>query len=221
MRILVVEDEKDLADALARGLGRQGYAVDVAYDGDEALRVAEINEYDLLVLDLNLPKVDGMEVCRRVRSTGSSIGILMLTARTALGDRVEGLDQGADDYLVKPFHFPELLARVRAILRREGEQRQLILKVGDLVLDPNAHRVSVGDTLVSLTAKEFGILEYLMHNAGCVVSQEDLLEHVWSENANLFTQSIKVHINNLRKKLDAAGGEGLIATIKGKGYMIG
>lgn len=221
MRILVVEDEKDLADALARGLGRQGYAVDVAHDGEEALRVAEINQYDLLVLDLNLPKVGGMEVCQRIRGTGSSIGILMLTARTGLGDRVEGLDQGADDYLVKPFHFPELLARVRAILRREGEQRQLILRVGDLVLDPNAHRVSVGDTLVSLTAKEFGILEYLMRHAGCVVSQENLLEHVWSEDANLFTQSIKVHINNLRRKLDAAGGEGLIATIKGKGYMIG
>ncbi len=221
MRILVVEDEKDLADALARGLGRQGYAVDVAYDGQEALRVAEINQYDLLVLDLNLPKVDGMEVCRTIRGAGSSTGILMLTARTALDDRVQGLDQGADDYLAKPFHFPELLARVRAILRREGEKRQLILRVGDLVLDPNAHRVSVGDNLVALTAKEFGILEYLMRNAGCVVSQEDLLEHVWSEDANLFTQSIKVHINNLRKKLAPAGGEGLIATIKGKGYMIG
>jgi DNA-binding response OmpR family regulator len=221
MRILVVEDEKDLADALARGLGRQGYAVDVACDGEEALRVAEINEYDLLVLDLNLPKVDGMEVCRRIRGNGSSTGILILTARTGLGDRVEGLDQGADDYLMKPFHFPELLARVRAILRREGEQRKLILRVGDLVLDPNAHRVSYRDGLVALTAKEFGILEYLMRNAGCVVSQEELLEHVWSEDANLFTQSIKVHMNNLRRKLDASGGEGLISTIKGKGYMIG
>lgn len=221
MRILVVEDERDLADALARGLGRQGYAVDVAFDGEEALRAAEVNEYDLLVLDLNLPKVDGMEVCRRVRAAGSSVGILMLTARTGLGDRVEGLDQGADDYLVKPFHFPELLARIRAILRREGEQRRIILRVGELVLDPNAHRVSFRDSLATLTAKEFGILEYLMRHAGCVVSQEDLLEHVWSEDANLFTQSIKVHINNLRRKLAAAGGEGLISTIKGKGYMIG
>jgi DNA-binding response OmpR family regulator len=221
MRILVTEDEKDLADALARGLERQGYAVDVAYDGEEALRLAEVNNYDLLVLDLNLPKVDGMEVCRRLRDSGSSIGILMLTARAGLGDRINGLDQGADDYLVKPFHFPELLARVRSIMRREGEQRKLILRVGDLVLDPNAHRVSFRDSHVALTAKEFGILEYLMRNVGCVVSQEDLLEHVWSEDANLFTQSIKVHINNLRKKLDAAGGEGLISTIKGKGYLIG
>jgi DNA-binding response OmpR family regulator len=198
MRILVTEDEKDLADALAKGLERQGYAVDVAYDGEESLRLAEVNNYDLLVLDLNLPKVDGMEVCRRLRDSGSSIGILMLTARAGLGDRINGLDQGADDYLVKPFHFPELL-----------------------VLDPNAHRVSFRDSHVALTAKEFGILEYLMRNVGCVASQEDLLEHVWSEDANLFTQSIKVHINNLRKKLDAAGGEGLISTIKGKGYLIG
>lgn len=221
MRILVTEDEKDLADALAKGLGRQGYAVDVAYDGEESLRLAEVNDYDLLILDLNLPKVDGMEVCRKLRDSGSSMGILMLTARAGLDSRVNGLDMGADDYLVKPFHFPELLARIRAILRREGEQRKLILRVGDLVLDPNAHRVSFKDNLVTLTAKEFGILEYLMRNVGCVVSQEDLLEHVWSEDANLFTQSIKVHINNLRKKLDAAGGKDLISTIKGKGYMIG
>ena len=221
MRILVTEDEKDLADALAKGLERQGYAVDVAYDGEESLRLAEVNDYDLLILDLNLPKVDGMEVCRRLRNSGSSIGILMLTARSGLGDRVNGLDQGADDYLAKPFHFPELLARVRAILRREGEQRRPILRTGDLVLDPNAHRVSFKDRHVALTAKEFGILEYLMRNVGCVVSQEELLEHVWGEDANLFTQSIKVHINNLRRKLDAAGGEGLISTIKGKGYLIG
>jgi DNA-binding response OmpR family regulator len=221
MRILVTEDERDLADALARGLERQGYAVDVAYDGEEALRLAEVNDYDLIVLDLNLPKVDGMEVCRKLRDSGSSIGMLMLTARSGLGDRVNGLDQGADDYLVKPFHFPELLARVRSILRREGEHRKPIMRTGELVLDPNAHRVSFRDSHVVLTAKEFGILEYLMRNVGCVVSQEELLEHVWSEDANLFTQSIKVHINNLRRKLDAASGEGLISTIKGKGYLIG
>ena len=221
MRILVTEDEKDLADALVKGLERQGYAVDVAYDGDESLRLAEVNDYDLLILDLNLPKVDGMEVCRRLRDSGSSIGILMLTARAGLESRVDGLDMGADDYLVKPFHFPELLARVRSILRREGEHRKPILRTGNVVLDPNTIRASVRDNQVVLTAKEFGILEYLMRNVGRVVSQEELLEHVWSEDANLFTQSIKVHINNLRKKLDAAGGEGLISTIKGKGYLIG
>jgi DNA-binding response OmpR family regulator len=221
MRILVTEDEKDLADALAKGLERQGYAVDVAYDGEESLRLTEVNDYDLLILDLNLPKVDGMEVCQRLRDSGSSIGILMLTARAGLDSRVNGLDIGADDYLVKPFHFPELLARVRSILRREGEHRKPILRTGDLMLDPNTIRAAVRDTQITLTAKEFGILEYLMRNVGRVVSQEELLEHVWSEDANLFTQSIKVHINNLRKKLDAAGGEGLISTVKGKGYFVG
>jgi DNA-binding response OmpR family regulator len=195
--------------------------VDVAYDGEESLRLAEVNDYDLLILDLNLPKVDGMEVCQRLRDSGSSIGILMLTARASLDSRVDGLDVGADDYLVKPFHFPELMARVRSILRREGEHRKPILRTGDLVLDPNTIRASVRDKQITLTAKEFGILEYLMRNVGRVVSQEEILEHVWSEDANMFTQSIKVHINNLRKKLDAAGGEGLISTIKGKGYLIG
>jgi DNA-binding response OmpR family regulator len=184
MRILVTEDEKDLADALAKGLERQGYAVDVAYDGEESLRLAEVNDYDLLILDLNLPKVDGMEVCQRLRDSGSSIGILMLTARSGFDSRVDGLDTGADDYLVKPFHFPELLARVRSILRREGEHRKPILRTGDLVLDPNTIRAAVRDTQIILTAKEFGILEYLMRNVGCVVSQEELLEHVWSEDAN-------------------------------------
>jgi DNA-binding response OmpR family regulator len=221
MRIMIVEDEKDLADALAKGLNRQGYAVDVAYDGEEALRLVEVNGYDLLILDLNLPKVDGVEVCRRIRASGSPTGILMLTGRSSPDDRVKGLDQGADDYLVKPFHFPELLARVRAILRREAETRKVILRTGNLVLDPNALKAYVGDSEVALTAKEFGILEYLMRNVGRVVSQEELLEHVWNEDANLFTQTIKVHINNLRKKLNSAGGEGLISTIKEKGYMIG
>src|SRR5512136_953661 len=156
MRILVTEDEKDLADALAKGLERQGYAVDVAYDGEESLRLAEVNDYDLLILDLNLPKIDGMEVCRRLRDSGSSIGILMLTARAGLDSRVDGLDTGADDYLVKPFHFPELLARVRAILRREGAHKKPILRTGDLVVDPNTIRAAVRDTQVALTAKEFG-----------------------------------------------------------------
>ena len=221
MRILVVEDEKALADALAQGLSRQGYSVDVAYDGEAALDLAEINSYDLLVLDLNLPKVDGLEVCRRLRASGSSAGILMLTARSGLDDRVSGLDTGADDYLLKPFHFPELLARVRAILRRDGEHRNVILRDGDLVLDPNSMKVFLDETEIPLTTKEFAIFEYLMRNVGRVVSQEELLEHVWNDDTNMFTQTIKVHINNIRKKLDAAGGSGRITTIKGRGYFIG
>jgi DNA-binding response OmpR family regulator len=216
MRILIVEDEKDLADALSRGLRRQGYATDTAYDGEEALDLAEVNDYDLILLDLNLPKVDGMEVCRRIRSSGSSVGILMLTARSGLDDRVSGLD----DYLMKPFHFPELLARVRAVLRREGETRHTILRIGDLVIDPNAMRGYFRGSEITFTVKEFSIVEYLMRNAGRVVSQEELLEHVWNEDANLFTQTIKVHINNIRKKLKNAGAGDLIKTVKGRGYVI-
>jgi DNA-binding response OmpR family regulator len=220
MRILVVDDEKDLTNALVTGLSRQGYSVDAAYDGEAALQQAEVNAYDLYVLDLNLPKLDGMEVCRQLRQSGSTSGILMLTARSGLDDRVSGLDLGADDYLVKPFHFPELLARVRAILRRESDKHQVILRNEKLVLDPNAFKVYIGETEVILTAKEFGILEYLMRNVGRVVSQEELLEHVWNEDANLFTHAIKAHINNIRRKLERAGGRGSIATVKSKGYLI-
>lgn len=220
MRILVVEDEKSLADALVVGLSRHGYSVDATYDGEEALRILEINSYDLVVLDLNLPKINGLEVCRRLRASGSSAGILMLTARSALDDRVNGLDLGADDYLIKPFHFPELLARIRAILRREGEPRQVLLKTGSLVLDPNSMKVYLGDAEIVLTVKEFSILEYLMCNVGRVVSQEELLEHAWNEDTNLFTQTVKVHINNIRKKLAIAGGENLINTMKNRGYFI-
>ena len=217
MRILIVEDEKDLAEALARGLRRQGYAADIAYNGEEALVLAEVSEYDLIILDLNLPKIDGMEVCRRIRASGSRIGILMLTARSSLSDRVNGLDQGADDYLVKPFHFPELLARVRAVPRREGAPRHAILRTGDLVLDPNALKGYFRGSEIAFTIKEFAILEYLMRNVGRVVSQEELLEHVWNEDVNLFTHTIKVHIKNIRKKLSAAGAGDLISTVKGRG----
>ncbi len=217
----MIEDEKDLADAIARGLTRQAYSVDIAYDGSRGLELTEINSYDLLILDLNLPGLDGLEVCRRIRTNDSRTGILMLTARAGQDDRVTGLDLGADDYLVKPFHFPELIARVRSILRRSGEIRKVILRVDDLVLDPNSVTVYTGDQPIPLTTKEFAILEYLMTNAGKAVSQEELLEHVWDENANLFTQTIKVHVNNLRKKLKEAGREDYIRTIKAKGYIVG
>ena len=220
MRILITEDEKDLADALSRGLRQQGYAADIALDGEEALEMVEVNDYDLIILDLNLPKIDGVEVCQRIRAEGSSIGILMLTARSSLDDRVNGLDQGADDYLVKPFHFPELLARVRAILRREGETRDPILRIGDLVLDPNAVKGYYRGSEILFTTKEFAILEYLMRHAGRVISQEELLEHVWNEDANMFTQTVKVHIKNIRSKLNTAGAGDLISTVKGKGYLL-
>ena len=220
MRILITEDEKHLADALARGLRQQGYAADIASDGEEAMMMTEVNNYDLIILDLNLPKIDGVEVCHRIRAAGSPVGILMLTARSSLDDRVNGLDQGADDYLVKPFHFPELLARVRAILRREGETRDPILRIGDLVLDPNAIKGYYRGSEIVLTTKEFTILEYLMRNAGRVISQEELLEHVWNEDANMFTQTVKVHIKNIRSKLNTAGAGDLISTVKGRGYLL-
>jgi DNA-binding response OmpR family regulator len=220
MRILITEDERDLADSLARGLRQQGYAADIAYDGEEALVLIEVNNYDLVILDLNLPKIDGMEVCRRIRGSGVLTSILMLTARTSLHDRVSGLDQGADDYLVKPFHFSELLARVRALLRREGKAGHPILRFGELVLDPNALKGYFKGIELVLTVKEFAILEYLMRNAGRIVSQEELLEHVWDEQANLFSHTIKVHIKNIRKKLDAAGACGLLSTVRGRGYRL-
>ena len=220
MRILVVEDEQALAQALAHGLSRYGYSVDTTYDGETALVMAEVNVYDLVLLDLNLPKMDGLEVCRRLRAAGSRVGILMLTARSGLEERVTGLDSGADDYLVKPFQFAELLARVRAVLRRDGETRSAVLQSGSLMLDPNTIKVFVDSTEIPLTAKEFGILEYLLRNASRVVSHEELLEHVWNEDANMFTQTIKVHINNIRKKLAAAGDAERIATVKGRGYIV-
>ena len=220
MLILITEDEKDLADALARGLRQQGYAADIASDGEEAMMMTEVNNYDLIILDLNLPKIDGVEVCQRIRAAGSPVGILMLTARSSLDDRVNGLDQGADDYLVKPFHFPELLARVRAILRREGETRDPILRIGDLVLDPNAIKGYYRGSEIVFTTKEFAILEYLMRNAGRVISQEELLEHVWNEDANMFTQTVKVHVKNIRSKLNTAGAGDLISTVKGRGYLL-
>jgi len=220
MRILVVEDEKSLADAISAGLSHHGYSVDTVYDGEEALRILEVNSYDLVILDLNLPGVDGLEVCRQIRAGGAATGILMLTARSSLNDRVYGLDLGADDYMVKPFHFPELLARIRAILRREGKPRQVWLKCGDLVLDPGSMKVFLKDNEIALTVKEFGIMEYLMRNIGRIVSQEELLEHVWNESTDLFTQTVKVHINNLRRKLEAAGGKDIINTVKNRGYFI-
>ncbi len=221
MRILIIEDERDLANALARGLRQEGYAVDIATNGMEGLELGEIYEYDLVVLDLNLPKLDGLEVCQRFRSNKPELLILILTARSRLEDRVMGLDQGADDYLVKPFHFEELAARIRALLRRDLRVREPILEVGDLRLDP-AHRIAWQKKQpLSLTKKEFAILEYLMRHAGEVVSQEELIEHVWNEDVNLFTASVRVHVHSLRRKLgDNPDSPHYIETITGSGYRL-
>ena len=220
MRVLVVEDEEPIASAIERGLTKLGYAVDVALDGVEALDKASVNNYDVVCLDLNLPKLDGVEVCRRLREDRFGGGIIMLTARSAIRDRIEGLDHGADDYLVKPFAFSELAARIRAITRREGGLREPLINTRGLELDPNTNRVKRDGKEIHLTPKEFALVYYLARNEGRAVPQEELLEHIWDEHANPFTQTVKVHMNNLRRKLNEGFDEQLIETIRGKGYVL-
>lgn len=224
MRILVVEDEPDLANAIAAGLRREGYAVDIAPDGGDALEKAAISPYDLVCLDLNLPDIDGREVCRRIR-TGGAFGdseprVLMLTARDALEDRVGGLDDGADDYLVKPFAFPELLARLRALARRDVAPRGARLDVGDLALDAAQRKAWYRNQALELTAKEFALLRYFMLHAGEVLSAERLLDHVWDEHADPFTNTVRVTVSNLRRKLRDAGATEVIDTVVGAGYRL-
>lgn len=220
MRILVVEDEEPIASAIERGLTKLGYAVDVAYDGVEAVEKAAVNAYDVVCLDLNLPRMDGVEVCKKLRQDRYKGGIIMLTARSGIKDRVEGLDTGADDYLVKPFAFSELAARIRALTRREGSLREPIIRTRGLELDANTNRARRDGVEIHLTPKEFALLYYLARNEGRAVPQEELLEHIWDENANPFTQTVKVHMNNLRRKLNEGFGEPLIETIRGKGYVL-
>src|SRR5690606_4190819 len=201
MKLLIIEDEVDFANALARGLRKLGYAVDLAADGKQGLELAEVNEYDLLILDLNLPGMDGLEICRRLRALQPQLLILILTARSRLEEKVSGLDLGADDYLVKPFHFEELVARIRALMRRDLRVREPILRVGELTFDPASRTAWRGKRRLELTRKELAILEYLMRHPGEVVSQEELIEHVWGEDVNLFTSSVRTHIHSLRRKL--------------------
>lgn len=221
MRLLLVEDEIDIASALATGLRHQGYAVDSAGDGQQALELANVTDYDLLILDLNLPNMDGLEVCRRLRASCPSLLVLMLTARSQPQERVIGLDTGADDYLVKPFHFVELVARVRALLRRDVRTRTPLLEYQDLKLDPVTHAAWQANRRLGLTNKEFGILEYLLRHQGEIVSQETLLEHVWDMQANPLTNTVRVHMNSLRRKLgDVAETPRYIETVIGQGYRL-
>ena len=222
MRLLVVEDEEDLAEGLRVGLARTGYAVDVALDVAEAYDRLTVNEYDLMLLDINLPDGDGFTLCRSLRSGevdtpgDGDLRVLMLTARGGLDDRVRGLDEGADDYLVKPFALAELLARVRALLRRDTAGTSAVLTVGDVMMDVARHVVTLRGDRLALTPKEFGVLEYLMVRPGHVVSSEELLEHVWDANADPFTQTVRVTVGTLRRKL----GEGSIETVVGRGYRL-
>jgi DNA-binding response OmpR family regulator len=217
VRILVVEDEEALAEAVARGLRREGMAVDVALDGDAGHEKSTITRYDVVVLDRDLPGMSGDELCREIVASGALTRVLMLTASGTVEDRVEGLSLGADDYLAKPFAFPELVARVRALARRATPATPPVLTVADLELDPARRTVSRAGRAVELTRKEFGVLEVLLAAGGSVVSSEELLERVWDENADPFTTTVRVTVMTLRKKL---GEPGLIDTVVGSGYRV-
>ena len=221
MRVLLVEDEPHAAQVLAKGLREQAYAVDVAADGEAALFQAGTSDYDALILDLMLPRVDGLAVCRSIRDAGSAVPILMLTARDAVESRIEGLDSGADDYLVKPYDFGELLARLRALIRR-GRQPVLPqrLEAGVLAIDTRSRRAEVAGTVIPLTAKEYALLEYLVRRAGDVVSRSDIAEHVWDEHYDPMSNVVDVYIQRLRRKLETVGQGALIRTRRGEGYQL-
>ena len=220
MRILLVEDEARVAGFLAKGLREQTYAVDVATDGVEGLHLGSENDYDLVILDVMLPHKDGHAVCRELRRRGRLTPILMLTARGAVDDRVAGLDSGADDYLTKPFDFKELLARVRALLRRSTALRPATPGVADLKLDTASHAVERAGRAVTLTAKEYALLEFLLLNQGRVVGREEIAQHVWDENFDPFSNVIDVYIKRLRSKMDTEPRRRLIHTRRGEGYLL-
>lgn len=220
MRILVIEDEKKIADFIKRGLKEEGYAVDVSHDGENGLFLAKTNDYDLILLDLMLPRIDGLTLCKKLRQEKITTPVIMLTARDTLKDKVTGLDSGADDYITKPFAFEELLARVRAILRKRDLTQPTKLWVEDLELDLYTHKVSRAGKEIVLTAKEYALLEYLMRNPGVVVTRTMISEHVWDIDFDTFTNVIDVYINYLRNKIDAGQKKKLISTIRGRGYML-
>ena len=221
MRVLLIEDEPHAARVLAKGLREHAYAVDVAGDGEAALFSAGTSDYDALILDVMLPRVDGLTVCRSLRDAGSDVPILILTARDAVESRIEGLDSGADDYLVKPYDFGELLARLRALIRR-GRQPVLPqrLAAGALTIDTRSHRAEVAGTTLALTAREYALLEYLVRRAGDVVSRSDIAEHVWDEHYDPLSNVVDVYIQRLRRKLETVGQGSLIRTRRGEGYQL-
>lgn len=220
MRILLIEDEADAAQILAKGLRRQSYAVDIVGDGEAGLYEASVNDYDLIILDCMLPRKDGFAVCRELRAQGSAVPVLMLTARDDVEDRIAGLDTGADDYLTKPFHFHELLARMRALLRRGKALRPENIVIADLVVDTRAHVVKRNGRLIELTSREYALLEYLARRAGEVVGRSEIAEHVWDLHFDPFSNLIEVYVQRLRRKLDDGSVQKLIHTRRGEGYLL-
>ena len=221
MRVLVVEDYAPVRAAVQEGLAENGFAVDVASDGEEGLWLARSNPYDVIVLDLMLPKLDGMGVLRKLRAEGSQVAVLVLTARDQLDDRVKGLDLGADDYLVKPFAFAELLARVRALVRRRYEMRDPTIRVGEVEIDSARREVRRGGEAIALSAREYALLEYLAMRLGQVVTRTDIWEHVYDFHSEAHSNVVDVYIGYLRKKLERDGAPKLIHTRRGQGYLFG
>jgi DNA-binding response OmpR family regulator len=220
MRILIIEDEKRLVDVIKRGLIEQGFLVDVAYDGEDGQHIAETASIDLIILDVMLPKMTGIQVCYNLRSKEINTPILMLTARDSIEDRVRGLDSGADDYLVKPFAFSELLARIRALLRREPTQKTNVINIKGLTLDTNTREVLRGENKIVLTTKEYYILEYLIRHPNAVVSRLMLEENAWNNESDIESNVVDVYIRRIRIKIDLEGEESLIETVRGAGYRL-
>ena len=220
MRILLVEDEKPLANFVQRGLKEEHFAVDTAYDGEKALEMLAVNPYDLVILDLMLPEKDGLDICKDIRRKNMDVPVLMVTARGSVKDKVTGLNSGADDYLPKPFAFEELQARVHALLRRNRTDKSPVLKVGGLELNQLTHQVKRDGTLIELTSREYALLEYLMLNAGHTVTRTMISEHVWNESFDTFTNVIDVYINYLRNKIDKGFSVRLLHTLRGTGYVL-
>ena len=220
MLILVVDDDRRLCGIIKRGLLEEAYAVDVAYDGEEGAYLATISPYDLIILDIMMPKKDGIEVCQELRSSGINTAIMMLTAKDTVEDRVKGLDAGADDYLVKPFAFNELLARVRALLRREGQIKTPEIQSGDLVLNTRTREVRRGERSIELTTKEYVILEYFMRHPNVVVTRTMIEEHAWDYDFDSMSNLVDVYIRRLRRKIDENEKESMIQTIRGAGYKL-
>ena len=220
MRILLVEDDADLAQFIRKGLKEEQYAVDVATDGEEGLELALHNAYDLLILDIGLPKLDGLSLCRRIRDKGNMTPVLLLTARNTVEDKVSGFDTGADQFLPKPFAFVELLAQIRALLRRGSTQQIVQLQVADLRLDPASHRVWRAGKEIALTNKEYALLEFLLRNKNRVLTRTAIIEHVWDISYDPMTNIVDAHIRALRAKIDRDFSPPLIATVRGAGYML-